>query len=91
MVLLFYFRFGHELESPVNGSPMDTMSDFPGGRVSPTLSPSSSPKTKRPPRIRPPKSPSSDDESEGETRKPSKYVCSICRKVVKLGVLHLLE
>lgn len=30
MVLLFYFRFGHELESPVNGSPMDTMSDFPG-------------------------------------------------------------
>lgn len=54
------------------------MSDYEGG-VSPSVSPSSSPKNskKHPRRTHPP--PSTDDESDGEIKKPSKSnICTAC-------------
>ena len=57
--------------SPMKAWPVGHMSDYEGG-ISPAGSPSSSPKNRKKPsrtRTHPPHS--TDDESEGETKKPS--------------------
>jgi hypothetical protein len=72
----FISRPSNDLESPMKGSsspakawPAGHMSDIEGG-ASPSGSPSSSPKNnKRNPKSHPP--PSTDDESEGEIKKPT--------------------
>ncbi|XP_028403543.1 rho GTPase-activating protein 45-like isoform X2 [Dendronephthya gigantea] len=56
--------------SPAKAWPAGQMSDYEGG-PSPSASPSSSPKnTKKPTRTRPHPAPSTDDESEGEMKRP---------------------
>jgi hypothetical protein len=72
----FISRPSNDLESPMKGSsparawPAGHMSDIEGG-ASPSGSPSSSPKNnKRNPKSHPP--PSTDDESEGEMKKPTR-------------------